>query len=101
MIIRWRQLQQWYIVTTLHHITPHTQATKVNIIIINIDDKIIQLLLIPKSLPLVSLPDLLCLRLCKLRVETKLKTDGLRFLCMTFIFFLFVDSDAMLIELAG
>ena len=39
----------------------------------NIDDTIIQLLLLPQRLPLVPLPDLLCLRLSNLRGETKLK----------------------------
>ena len=73
MIIRWRQRQQWYIITILHHITHHTQSTKVNIIIINIDDNILQLLLLPQRLPLVRLPDLFCLRLCNLCGETKLK----------------------------
>ena len=73
MIIRWRQGQQWYIVTILHRITPHTQSTKVNIIIINIDDTIIQLLILPQRLPLVPLPDLFCLLLCNLWGETKLK----------------------------
>ena len=52
---------------------PHTQATKVNIIIINIDDTILQLLLLPQRLPIVPLPDLFCLILCNLREETKLK----------------------------
>ena len=73
MIIRWRQRQQWYIVTILHHITPNTQATKVNIIIITIDDTTLQRLLLPQRLLLVPLPDLLCLRLCNLHGETKLK----------------------------
>ena len=73
MIIIWRQRQQRYIVTILYRITPQTQATKVNIIIINIDDTILQLLLLPQRLPLVPLPDLFCLRLCNLRGKTKLK----------------------------
>ena len=73
MIIIWRQRQQWYIVTILYRIIPHTQATKVNIIIINIDDTILQLLLLPQCLPLFPLPDLFCLPLCNLREETKLK----------------------------
>ena len=71
MIIRWRQRQQWYIFTILHRITPHTQATKVNIIIINIDDTILQLLLLPQRLPLVPLPDILCLLLCNLCGEAE------------------------------
>ena len=74
MIIRWKQRQQWYIFNILHCINPHTQSTKVNtIIIINIDDKILQLLLLPQRLPLVPLPDILCLLLCNLCGETKLK----------------------------
>ena len=73
MVIRWRQRQQWYIVAILHRITPHTQATKVNIIIINIDDTILQLLLLPQRPPLVHLPDLFCLRLCYICGETKHK----------------------------
>ena len=80
---------------------PHTEVTKFNIIIINIDDTILQLLLLPQRLPLVPLPDLFCLRLYNLRGETKLKKYGMRFLCMTFIFFLFIDGDAVLPELAG
>ena len=74
MIIIWRQRQQWYIVTILHRITHHNQATKVNIIIIiNIDDKILQLLLLPQRLPLAPIPDIFCLLLCNLCGETKLK----------------------------
>ena len=72
-IIRWRKHQQWYIVTILHRITTHNQSTKVNIIIINIDDTIIQLLLLPQCLPLISLPDIFCLLICNLFGETKLK----------------------------
>ena len=33
--------------------------------------------------------------------KPNLKTDGMRFLCMTLVFFLFVDGDAVLPELAG
>ena len=33
--------------------------------------------------------------------KPNLKTDGMRFLCMTFVFFLFVDGDAVLPELSG
>ena len=33
--------------------------------------------------------------------KPKLKTDGMRFLCMTLVLFLFVDGDAVLPELAG
>ena len=73
MIIIWRQRQQWYIATILYRITPHTQSTKVNIIVINIDDTILQLLLLPQRLPLVPLLDLFCLCIWNLRGETKLK----------------------------
>ena len=33
--------------------------------------------------------------------KPNLKTDGMRFLCMTLVFFLLVDGDAVLPELAG
>ena len=33
--------------------------------------------------------------------KPNLKTDGMQFLFMAFIYFLFVDSDAVLPELAG
>ena len=33
--------------------------------------------------------------------KPNLKTDGMRFLCMTLVFFLFIDGDAVLPELAG
>ena len=52
---------------------PNTQVTKVNIIVINIDDIILQILLLPQCLPLSPLPDIFYLRLCNLRGETKLK----------------------------
>ena len=86
----WRQHQQWYIFTILHRITHHTQATKVNIIIIiNIDDTILQLLLIPPRPPLVPLPDLFCLLLCNICGETKLTrrklTSCIRIACHLFL----------------
>ena len=49
------------------------QSTKVNIIIINIDDTIIQLLLLHQRLPIVPIPNLLCLCICNIRGETKPK----------------------------
>ena len=101
MIIRWRQRQQWYIVTILHRINPHTQATKVMIIIINFDDKILQLLLLPQRLPLVPLPDLFCLCLCNLRGETRLKNIWHAIIMHEFFSLLFIDGDAVLPELAG
>ena len=33
--------------------------------------------------------------------KPNLKTDGMRFLCMALVFFLFIDGDAVLPELAG
>ena len=33
--------------------------------------------------------------------KPNIKTDGMRFLCMTLVFFLFVDGDAVLSDLAG
>ena len=33
--------------------------------------------------------------------KPNLKTDGMQFLCMTFVFFLFVDGDAVLPDMMG
>ena len=33
--------------------------------------------------------------------KQNLKTDGMQFLCTTFIFFLYVDGDVVLLDLAG
>ena len=53
-------------------------ATKVNIIIIiNIDDTILQLLLLPQRLPLVSLPDISAFFFVTFVEKPNLKTDGM------------------------